>query len=295
MSNNLNQINLNYFEQVKNSLIDPLAKDLSEDVKWVKIDREWGSLQFPIVICGEGDPVLFLHGFDSSFLEFRRIVPLLKTKFKLIIPDLFGFGFTPRIGGINYTPQEIINNLINLLDELNLMENLKVVGASMGGSVALALSIKLSENIGKMILLSPAGLFGEAKKIPIPFNHLGAAFLGTPFVRKNLCRQAFSSPDKSVGKKEEQIASIHLGCKGWRNSLASFAKSGGFAGTEKYIKEIPTKAICGENDRILGKLEINKINNLRNINSVNLKNCGHLPHLDLPFLTAKIIEDFFNY
>ena len=33
----------------------------------------------------------------------------------------------------------------------------------------------------------------------------------------------------------------------------SFAKSGGFAGTHKYIpKNIPIKALCGENDRILG-------------------------------------------
>ena len=103
------------------------------------------------------------------------------------------------------------------------------------------------------MLLSPAGLFGETKNIPFPFNHLGAAFLGLPKVRKSLCRQAFAYPDRSVGIMEEQIASIHLGTKGWKNSLASFAKSGGFSGTHKYIQEIPIKAVCGENDRILGK------------------------------------------
>ena len=63
---------------------------------------------------------------------------------------------------------------------------------------------------------------------------------------------------------EEQIASIHLGCKGWRNSLASFAKSGGFAGTLKYIQNIPIKTLCGENDRILGEKEILNIKKLKN-------------------------------
>ena len=101
MSNNLNQINLNYFEQVKNSLIDPLAKDLSEDVKWIRLKAKEGFLDYPIVNCGNGEPILFLHGFDSSFLEFRRIIPKLKTNFKIIIPDLFGFGFSPRMAGIN--------------------------------------------------------------------------------------------------------------------------------------------------------------------------------------------------
>ena len=294
MSNDLNDINLNYFSKIKDSLIDPLAKDISEEVTWIKLDKKWSFLDFPVVQCGKGEPILFLHGFDSSFLEFRRIIPFLKTNFKLIIPDLFGFGFSPRISGINYTPKNIVQNLIDILKELNIDNNFKIVGASMGGSVALNLSKEMSKNIEKMILLSPAGLFEEPKSIPVPFNQLGAAFLGSPFVRRKLCRQAFAFPEKSVGASEEQIASIHLGCKGWRNSLASFAKSGGFGGTEKYFRDIPTKIICGENDRILGKLEINKIKKLNNINSINLKNCGHLPHLDLPFMSSKIIKDFFS-
>ena len=162
----------------------------------------------------------------------------------------------------------------------------------MGGSVAFSLTRKIQSDIAKMILLSPAGLFTEPKKIPRPFNQMGAAFLGLPIVRKNLCRQAFASPDKSVGAAEEQIASIHLGCKGWRNSLASFAKSGGFGGTYKKFKDIEIKTICGENDRILGMRELNKFKKINNLNLVKLRNCGHLPHLDLPQLTEKIIIDF---
>ena len=294
MFNNLNNSNLNYFNQLKNSLLDPLGKELSDEVKWIKIREKWGELEFPVVIYGKGEPILMLHGFDSCFLEFRRIFPFLKSKYKLIIPDLFGFGFTPRISRINYDPTNIVQNLKDILNELNIKENIKIIGASMGGSVALSFTNEFKENIQKIILLSPAGLFGEPKKIPLPFNQIGAAFLGTPFVRRNLCRQAFAYPDKSVGLKEEQIASFHLGCKGWRNSLASFAKSGGFGGTQKFIPNIPIKAICGANDRILGELELKKISNLNNINSVNLQNCGHLPHLDLPDMTAKIIKDFFN-
>ena len=136
-------------------------------------------------------------------------------------------------------------------------------------------------------------MFGESKNIPLPLNHIGALFLGLPQVRKSLCRQAFAYPDECVGKMEEQIASIHLGCKGWRNSLASFAKSGGFAGTQKYIQNIPIKTLCGENDRILGKKEIKNIRKIEKLNFVCLQNCGHLPHVDLPSLSSKIIQDYF--
>ena len=163
----------------------------------------------------------------------------------------------------------------------------------MGGSTALKLAYEIPDSIDKIILLSPAGLFGEPKSIPFPLNQIGASFLGLPQVRKSLCRQAFAFPDECVGEMEEQIASIHLGCQGWRNSLASFAKSGGFAGTQKYIQNIPIKTLCGENDRILGKKEIKNIRSIKKLNFVGLQNCGHLPHIDLASLSIKIIQDYF--
>jgi pimeloyl-ACP methyl ester carboxylesterase len=256
--NDFNKLNIDYFEKAKNSLEDPLGLNISNDVNWIRLNEKWKFSEFPVVIGGTGQPILFLHGFDSSFLEFRRIYPFLKQKYQLIIPDLLGFGFTPRIASNQYTPYKIISNLIDIINTLNLKNKLMIVGASMGGSVAINLAREIPDHIDKILLLSPAGLFGETKNIPFPFNQIGASFLGLSQVRKSLCRQAFAFPDKSVGSKEEQIASIHLGCSGWRNSLASFAKSGGFAGTYKNMQNISIKTICGENDRILGKKEINQ-------------------------------------
>ena len=286
-------LNVEFFESAKISLLDPLGLYLANDVKWIKLNENWNSLKFPVVIGGKGQPILLLHGFDSSFLEFRRIYQSLKRNFQVIIPDLLGFGFSPRYASMEYNPSKIISHLIDILEILQIKNNLKIIGASMGGSTALNLSFEIPNSIEKIILLSPAGLFGEPKNIPFPFNQIGASFLGLPQVRKSLCRQAFAYPDKSVGKMEEQIASIHLGCKGWRNSLASFAKSGGFAGTQKYIQNIPIKTICGENDRILGKKEIKNIKKIEKLNFVGLQNCGHLPHVDLPSLSSKIIKDYF--
>jgi len=289
----LSDLNVEFFESAKNSLLDPLGLYLAKDVQWITLNQNWNSLKFPVVVGGKGQPLLLLHGFDSSFLEFRRIYQLLKRNFQVIIPDLLGFGFSPRCATNEYNPSKIISYLMDLLKILQIKKNLKIIGASMGGSTALNLAFEIPDSIDKIILLSPAGLFGEPKSIPFPLNQIGASFLGLPQVRKSLCRQAFAFPDECVGEMEEQIASIHLGCKGWRNSLASFAKSGGFAGTQKYIQNIPTKVVCGENDRILGKKEIRKIQKIYKLNFIGLQNCGHLPHVDLPLLSCKIIQDYF--
>ena len=290
----LSDLNIQFFEGAKISLLDPLGLELAKDVKWLKLNDRWNFMKFPVVIGGQGQPVILLHGFDSSFLEFRRIYKLLKRNFQVIIPDLLGFGFSPRCASNEYNPSKIISYLIDILETLQIKNNLKIIGASMGGSTALKLAFEIPNIIDKIILLSPAGLFGEPKIIPFPLNHIGASFLGLPQIRKGLCRQAFAYPDKCVGEMEEQIASIHLGCRGWRNSLASFAKSGGFAGTSEYIQNFSIKTICGENDRILGKKEIKNIKEIKKLNFVGLQNCGHLPHLDLPSLSNKIIHDYFR-
>jgi len=289
----ISDLNIEFFESAKTSLLDPLGLYLANDVKWIKLNENWNSLKFPVVVGGKGQPLILLHGFDSSFLEFRRIYQSLKRNFQVIVPDLLGFGFSPRFATNEYNPSKIISYLIDILESLQITNNLKIIGASMGGATALRLAFEIPDSIEKIILLSPAGLFGEPMNIPFPLNQIGASFLGLPQVRKSLCRQAFAFPDACVGEMEEQIASIHLGCKGWRNSLASFAKSGGFAGTHKYIQNIPIKTICGENDRILGKKEIKKIKKIKKLNFVGLQNCGHLPHVDLPSLSTKIIQDYF--
>ena len=289
----LNKLNFNFFESTKLSLKDPLGVFMLNDVKWISLNEKWNSSKFPVVVGGAGQPILLLHGFDSSFLEFRRIYKSLKMNFQVIIPDLLGFGFSPRFATDEYSSAKIIDHLIDIINNLKFNKKLKIIGASMGGSAAIKLANEIPDVVEKIILLSPAGLFGESKNIPFPINQLGASFLGLPQVRRSLCRQAFAYPDKCVGEMEEQIASIHLGCKGWRNSLASFAKSGGFAGTHKYIETIPIKTVCGENDRILGEKEIRNIKKIKKLNCIGLQNCGHLPHIDLPSLSSKIIQDYF--
>ena len=74
----LSDLNIRFFENSKMSLLDPLGLYLANDVKWIKLKKNWNSLKFPVVIGGEGQPILLLHGFDSSFLEFRRIYKSLK-------------------------------------------------------------------------------------------------------------------------------------------------------------------------------------------------------------------------
>tara|TARA_Y100001968_G_C19437492_1_gene760577 strand:+ start:1597 stop:2478 length:882 start_codon:yes stop_codon:yes gene_type:complete len=286
----------NILNKSQDILIDPLARNLIKNVEWYQLENiSNNNLDlYPVAEVGNGPTLLLLHGFDSSFLEFRRIVPLLKNDFRMIIPDLFGFGFCPRPKNIKYNSLSLMKHIKAVLKIVSKDSRVGIIGASMGGALALDIAKAIPKKITKVLLLSPAGLTGKPQKIPIPLNKLGVCFLSQSFVRKRLCRQAFAYPNKSVSVAEEEIASLHLKVDGWARSLAEFARSGGLAGTASPLPDLPVNVLWGENDRILSEKQKNECIEIFNDNFEEISDCGHLPHIDQPEEVFKKSVNFFN-
>ena len=285
-----------YINEIRDQIIDKQANKLFDDLKWIKLKDISTSKSdlFPTVITGKGEKILLIHGFDSCFLEYRRLTPFLKNNNKLIIPDLYGFGFCPRSNGSKYGFKYLMKHLNSVLDYFSKNQPIGVIGASMGGALALELARQNPKKIDKLLLLSPAGLAGKNPKIPWPFNHLGAFFLGQPFVRRGLCKQAFADPTNSVGPAEEQIASIHLKVPGWQSSLADFAADGGVSDCGLPKPAQPLKIILGKHDRIIPKNEKEETKRTYNSYIEIATKSGHLPHLEEPKLVSEAWEKLNN-
>ena len=83
--------------------------------------------------------------------KFLKSYPILKKNFRVIIPDLLGFGFSPRCANKQYSPAKIISNLVDIIDNLKIRQKLKIVGASMGGSAAIKLTNEVPYLIDKLV------------------------------------------------------------------------------------------------------------------------------------------------
>ena len=274
-------------EQAATGLLDPQARTLAAAVQWWEIPSLQGS--WPVSVLGEGPPLLLLHGFDSSFLEFRRLAPLLATRHRLLIPDLYGFGFSPRTPEGDYAPAGVLRHLEGLLRvaEQRAPGPVGLIGASMGGSVAIELARRCPQRIARLLLLAPAGLNGRPMPLPPVLDALGVRLLSLPGVRRGLCRSAFSDPDASVGPAELEIASLHLRTPGWADSLRRFARSGGFAGCGHPLPPQPLQALWGADDRILRPPQKRAALELLGDRVRELERCGHLPHLDQAAVVAE--------
>lgn len=96
--------------------------------------REAGPIDAPTI--------LLLHGFPSSSVQWRYLIPLLATTYHVIAPDFPGFGFTgiPAYGSFPHTFANIANVVQGFLDALKIQEYAMYIfdyGAPVGFHLAL--------------------------------------------------------------------------------------------------------------------------------------------------------------
>ena len=237
-----------------------------------------------------GIPILLIHGFDSSLLEFRRLLPILAQQQSTWAVDLLGFGFTQRNLDIPLNPENIKTHLYHFW-KTKLEQPAIVVGASMGGAAAIDFTLTYPEAVAKLVLLDSAGLAKQpaiGKFMFPPFDTFATEFLRHPRIRQSISRAAYF--DKSFASLDAQTcAALHLKCPDWNRSLVAFTKSGGYGSFAAKISEIqqPTLIIWGKQDKILGTKDAAKFEQaIPNSKLVWIDNCGHVPHLEQPQATA---------
>ena len=113
-----------------------------------------------VLDSGEGQAVLLLHGSGpgvSAYANWRRTIPALSTRLRVLAPDAVGFGFTERPVDVVYDVDTWVGQAIGLLDALGL-EKASIVGNSFGGALALRLAARHPERVDRLVLMGSVGV-----------------------------------------------------------------------------------------------------------------------------------------
>ena len=108
---------------------------------------------------GQGDPIFLIHGSGpgvTAYANWRLTMPVLAEKFRVIAPDMVGFGFTERPANVSYTMDMWVSHALSLMDALKI-EKAHLVGNSFGGGLALALALKAPDRVHRLVLMGAAG------------------------------------------------------------------------------------------------------------------------------------------
>ena len=111
-----------------------------------------GGLRVHVAEAGAGEPILMLHGWPQHWYLWRGVIPRLAGRFRVICPDLRGFGWTDTPGH-GYDPDHFTSDAVALLDALEI-ERAPVLGHDWGGYTAFLLGTRHPDRVRRLIAVN---------------------------------------------------------------------------------------------------------------------------------------------
>jgi pimeloyl-ACP methyl ester carboxylesterase len=111
-----------------------------------------GGLRMHFVEAGEGEPVVMLHGWPQHWYVWRHVIPLLAPHWRVICPDLRGFGWTD-VPNSGYDRETMAADVRALIDALEL-DRVRLVGHDWGGWIGFLLCLNERELVERFVALN---------------------------------------------------------------------------------------------------------------------------------------------
>jgi haloalkane dehalogenase len=183
---------------------------------------------------GTGPTVVMVHGNPSWSFYYRNLVLALRDRYRCIVPDHIGCGFSakPWDDRYDYTLPRRVDDLERLLDHLGLTDNITLVVHDWGGMIGMAYASRHPERISRLVILNTGAFpLPAAKPLPLGLKICRDTLLGTLLVRGF---NAFSRGAAWVGCKRNPMgpalrALYELPYDSWANRIA----------TLRFVQDIP--------------------------------------------------------
>lgn len=153
---------------------------------------------------GGNHSILLFHGLGANKASWLLQIPeLTQAGFRVIAPDLPGFGESPYPGG-GWSPAKIAGWMACLVESLSAAPA-HVVGISLGGVIALQFSLDYAQFVDKLVLVNTFSHIQLAKLSQIPYFALRFVLLhtlGLPTQAKTVARRVFPKPEHEEYRKQ---------------------------------------------------------------------------------------------
>ena len=256
---------------------------------------------YHVEVYGKGDPVMLLHGFTGSSLNWEQIIPIVEKNFQCILVDLIGHGKTDSPNdSYFYEIESVGKDIISILDKL-LIEQAAFVGYSMGGRLALSIAVNHPDRINKLVLESSSpGLRSEEERSARKKSDEELAFkierYGIDWFIDYWENIPLFQSQKSLALETQTLIRKQRGHNnviGLANSLRGMGTGSQPSYWDNLLTlSVPVLLICGEIDEKFCFLAVEMEKRLPKSRVEKIKDVGHAIHVEEPQLFGKIVSEF---
>ncbi|KAG0460242.1 hypothetical protein HPP92_023370 [Vanilla planifolia] len=245
----------------------------------------------------ESKPVVLLHGFDSSCLEWRYTYPLLEDAgMETWAVDILGWGFSD----LKLLPSTCVAAKREHLYQFwrsYICRPMVLMGPSLGAAVAIDFTVNHPEAVSGLVLID-ASVYaegtGKLSKLPRAFAYAGVALLKSIPLRFYANMVAFKKISLGQLLDWTNVGRLHCLLPWWEDATVDFMVSGGYD-VRNMINKVNqmTLILWGEDDRVISSgLALNLHADLPNSALYKIQDCGHLPHIEKPKIVTEVFLDF---
>lgn len=249
---------------------------------------------------GSGETIIMLHGSGpgvSAWANWNKLFPLLSGKYRILAPDMVGFGYTDRPEGITYGMNAWVEQTVQFMDALNIKEA-HLVGNSFGGALALAMAVKYPERVKKLVLMGSMGV-----TFPLTYG-LDRVWGYTPSFDNMRELLDIFAYDRTIAN--DDLARLRYESSmqpGFQESFSAMFPAPrqqgveGMASNETYIRSIPheTLIVHGREDRVIPlETSMKLIQLIENAQLHIFGKCGHWTQIEKTKEFAALVDCFID-
>ena len=252
---------------------------------------------FQYLEAGKEKPLVLVHGFSGDKDNWTRMLPHFTKQYRVIVPDVPGFGENDRHEDESYDMISQLRRLKAFTDHMGL-KSFSIAGNSQGGMLAMMFAYFHPERIEKMVLVNAAGITAPVKNEYMKLIDDGQV----PLASDNA--EQFERAWDMVFEKRPYIPKLlkdyfqarAIKYSGFTRKIWDDQQKNPFTLDEilsKISKDIETLVIWGDKDKILDVSCVDVIRQEMPAAKVEiLKDCGHCPQIEMPKEVARSIEEF---
>lgn len=252
--------------------------------------------------AGSGEPVVMLHGFGASSYSWREVLPELAEQYRIVAPDLSGFGWTDRPDALeSYTREGQVELILGVMDALGI-DSAHLVGHSYGGALTMALAADHPDRIRSMVLVNSAAIDYPVDRRkwfagipPVSWVYVRGMALRPSFIRRLFLRAYYDDNLVTDDLVEEYLERLRV--EGAAHSFRGLTRprSDSSLPEELHYQEIdvPALVVWGAEDQV-ATLEMGKAHAelLPDHRFVPIEDAGHSPMEERPAEFLKVVTDF---
>ena len=251
-----------------------------------------GPVESSFISCSTGataemPPVVILHSFDSSCLEWRRLVPLLEqSSTEAYVLDILGWGFTDTsniIGGVSVEAKRA--HLKAFIEQQLGGRPAMLVGSSLGCATIVDFVAHHPKLVDSVVLCDPQALIDGTPPVPAFAARAGVRLLRSWPLRALGQKLAYQDLERCDTDDAIRIGRVHCERERWEDDAIDWLLGGGYSVSSllPQLRDVRCLLLWGRQDRVLPPQD-NVPTFIRALPDAQFRwveDCGHVPHLEV--------------